>query len=568
MKKRKSLLFLLACALILSACSNSNETANGSNGNEGKGNVQTSNKDAAAVTDKDAATDTDKGAAADTDPYKMPEATDVSFVLRVNPDLKLPEGDTVENNVFTRYIAEQTNIHFKLLWYASNTDYDQKSKLSIASNDLPDAMVVDEKQYRAMAEGGQLEDLSEVYSKFGSDQLKAYYNSTDGRALQQATIGGKLMALPNIVPQADTYVLTWMRKDWLDKLGLPEPKTLEDVEAITKAFIERDPDGNGKPDTIGLTGNNTSITQWYGNDFRAIFNYYNAHPGTWYKNDSGKLVYGSTTPEAKKALLKAQELYKNGLVDKEFAVRKDPMEPVKDGKVGVFFQAWWVPFSLADMMKSHPEADWKAYAIPGVNGKVNVTHIATSNGFLVVKKGFKHPEALVKYLNFQTRFGKSPTEEDKKIDHTLYVSVLPLSLNIDYIDTVSQKHDMITKALKGEISQDKLTPEMKGHYERWQRVLASKGHPDPADWGAPYSYIYGAGAIPQKADENAVDPAFTATTPAMDKKWSNLQKLEDETFFQIVLGEKPIEAFDQYVADWKAQGGDEITQEIEAELSK
>ncbi|MNY69829.1 hypothetical protein D3C86_2078310 [compost metagenome] len=54
----------------------------------------------------------------------------------------------------------------------------------------------------------------------------------------------------------------------------------------------------------------------------------------------------------------------------------------------------------------------------------------------------------------------------------------------------------------------------------------------------------------------------------MERKWANLQKLEKETFFGIVMGEKPLDAFDKFVSDWKAQGGDEITKEVTDELSK
>jgi len=50
----------------------------------------------------------------------------------------------------------------------------------------------------------------------------------------------------------------------------------------------------------------------------------------------------------------------------------------------------------------------------------------------------------------------------------------------------------------------------------------------------------------------------------MVDKWVNLKKLEDETFLKIILGQLPIDAFDQFVADWKAQGGDEITAEVQA----
>ncbi|MGO4271402.1 ABC transporter substrate-binding protein, partial [Paenibacillus sp. TAF58] len=430
MNKGKGLsLLLLASILALSACSKGNEKE--STSTPGSGSPALSQKDETA----------------DKDLYKMKEPLNVSYVLRVKPDLKLPEGNTVENNMFTRHIAEQMNINFKVLWYASNTDYDQKAKLSIASNDIPDAMVVDEKQFRAMAEGGQLEDLTEVYKKYATDQVKKYYDTTEGRALKQATINGKLLALPNIVPQADPYVLTWVRKDWLDKLGLPEPKTLEDVEKITEAFIKNDPDGNGKADTVGLTGNNSTVTQWYGHDFRAVFNVYNAHPGIWYTDSTGKLVYGSTTPEAKLALTKSRELYAKGLVDKEFATRKDPQQLVNDSKVGLFFQAWWEPFQLGDAIKNDPKADWKAYALTGVNGKHNVSMVATSSAFLVVKKGFKQPEAMVKYVNFQTRFGKTPTESDLKIDHVQYTDIMPLPLNIDYPNTATDKHDMLVQAL-------------------------------------------------------------------------------------------------------------------------
>lgn len=43
-----------------------------------------------------------------------------------------------------------------------------------------------------------------------------------------------------------------VRKDWLDKLGLDVPKTLDDVVEVARAFKNDDPDGNGVDDTWGL----------------------------------------------------------------------------------------------------------------------------------------------------------------------------------------------------------------------------------------------------------------------------------------------------------------------------
>jgi hypothetical protein len=42
--------------------------------------------------------------------------------------------------------------------------------------------------------------------------------------------------------------------------------------------------------------------------------------------------------------------------------------------------------------------------------------------------------------------------------------------------------------------------------------------------------------------------------------------MEDETFLKIILGTAPIDDFDKFVADWKAQGGDEITAEVQASV--
>ena len=47
--------------------------------------------------------------------------------------------------------------------------------------------------------------------------------------------------------------LMYVRKDWLDRLGLEPPETLEEYYEVIRAFTLDDPDGNGVQDTIGLT---------------------------------------------------------------------------------------------------------------------------------------------------------------------------------------------------------------------------------------------------------------------------------------------------------------------------
>ncbi|HHY58526.1 MAG TPA: hypothetical protein GYA08_24170, partial [Chloroflexi bacterium] len=44
--------------------------------------------------------------------------------------------------------------------------------------------------------------------------------------------------------------------------------------------------------------------------------------------------------------------------------------------------------------------------------------------------------------------------------------------------------------------------------------------------------------------------------------WSDLIDQESEVCLSIITGQKPMEAFDAYVANWKANGGEQITAEV------
>ena len=60
--------------------------------------------------------------------------------------------------------------------------------------------------------------------------------------------------------------------------------------------------------------------------------------------------------------------------------------------------------------------------------------------------------------------------------------------------------------------------------------------------------------------------AYSGQTETMETKWANLKKLEEETFAKIITGKVGIDAFDSFVEEWKASGGDEITKEVQEEL--
>lgn len=545
MKKKKALLSMMALVVLLTACSSNNGGAS----KDGSGQAADPN--------------------VKVDPFKMPKPIEVTTFKSLSPGAKLPAGDTVESNQYMKYISEKTNINFKILWYAASQDYEQKMKLAVASNDLPDVMLVNEQIFLALAEAGQIEDLSKVYDKYASPLAKELYASTNNKAIEKATYKGKLMGIPNISVQADAASMAWVRKDWMDKLGLQPPKSIDDVAAIAKAFVEKDPDGSGKADTIGIAGYEKALTvsgKAQRGDFKGIFQAFGAYPSNWIKDSSGKVVYGSILPETKQALSKLRDMYAAGAIDKEFALRKDPNENIVSGKAGMFFGPWWSGGLAADAMKLNPKVDFVPYLIPDTKGTVNTMMVPVSTQFIVVKKGMKNPEAAMIYANTFINAQRKVDPDALKLDFTVSAEYWPIgNSTYDYADAVERKSDTLKKAMSGQIKPEELNPEMK---EMFAKATRDKANPkaDLKDWSGYFGYTVPADLL--KQNMNKVYSEFTANTKTMERKWANLQKLETETFFGIVMGEKPLDSFDKFVTDWKAQGGDEITKEVTDEISK
>ena len=53
-----------------------------------------------------------------------------------------------------------------------------------------------------------------------------------------------------------------------------------------------------------------------------------------------------------------------------------------------------------------------------------------------------------------------------------------------------------------------------------------------------------------------------APTASMSKYWEQLQTMEKQVYTNIIYGNESIDAFDKFVEDWYAQGGDKITEEV------
>lgn len=504
---------------------------------------------------------------------KYTEPVEVSIGKGIDANYKFEGNDTAENNAYTRWLKDRYNIDIKHEWEASAGDYEQKVSLTIASNDLPDAMLVNESQLKQMIKADQLADLSEVYEEYGSERLKDIYKSNPG-LLDNVTVDGKLYAFPETtLPSAP---MTWIRKDWLDKLGLQPPKNLQDVENIAQAFIDNNMGGQ---DTIGIVGTAqggalypTFLTSGdHSFNLAPVFFANNAYPGIWVKDEDGKAVYGSTLPETKATLALLNEWYKEGILDKELGLRKSSQEVIASGKTGIYFGAWWTPYNIEDSIKNDPNANWRPYAAPVDAAGVLNSNETTGSQYIVVSKEYEHPEAIVELLNIHVN-EKDPSYKEA-VGKEMTSQEIPLFTIMGHGDQLKYAVDTTRKFLAGEISLEEVDKVNYGFtYELVSHAKNTKKEPydnyDIQYWNKDdeffthvYSHLNG-GSTFVDADINYVRSLATAKTQTMQTRWTNLKKLEDETFLKIIFGNAPLSDFDKFVEQWKEQGGEQITKEV------
>ena len=187
------------------------------------------------------------------------------------------ENDTTEDNAYTRYLKEVLNVQNENQFEAvTGPDYDQKVSMAIASQDIPDIMYVsDYATLVDLVENDMVEDMTDIYNNLACDTVKEAYESYgDNNPLNTVTFDGKIMAIPK-TQLSDGQDFLWVRKDWMDKLGLEEPKTLDDLADLLRAFINEDPDGDGQADTVGLAVHSEVYGSYPNNTF-AVDNIFTA----------------------------------------------------------------------------------------------------------------------------------------------------------------------------------------------------------------------------------------------------------------------------------------------------
>ncbi|MBP1990673.1 extracellular solute-binding protein [Paenibacillus eucommiae] len=478
--------------------------------------------------------------------------------------VKFDSGDDINNNMWTRYMLDTYGIKVTRKWATtSGEELQQKTNLMIASGDIPDFFAAEPQQFKQLSEAGLIEDLTEAYEKYAPPHVKQLMEEAGPEVLQSATIDGKLMAIPWTGLERESVPVVWIRSDWMKKLNLSAPQTMDDILKIADAFANQDPDGNQKKDTLGFMIDKDL------NAAKGFLNGFHAYNNIWLKDASGKLVYSNIQPEMKAALGKLQEMFKGGQLDAEFAVKDmtKAFETIGANKVGMFFSDRGGANYPANT--SLPNVEWNSYPVPSIDDQpAKLQHDLNIFGnYWVVKKGSKHPEAVLKVLEaFTEKFYFTTSDEDYKkfiappgdSNPVWFLAPAKMYRPLNNLESFRQ----VNAVLKGEKDASELTPQNRGVLDR---INGYKGGDQSLWWEYAQNGPEGSGRIIEqylKNDQFMPNQFTTTPTPAMISKQANLQAIMMETFTKIIMGTASLDEFDNFVSSWKKLGGDEMTKEV------
>lgn len=521
-------------------------------------------------------TTTDEGATNTPDPFgKYEEPITITVARRTFGTEKVDE-------YWKEVLLRDYNINVKITLEADAAQFDEKVNVAITSGNIPDLMMVNTQQMDTLIKADMVADLTEVLEQYLAPGPSKYLTEgTGAEALQSVTYDGKVRFIPaNVTSLINNAFPLFIRKDWLDNLGLPVPKTIEDFKNVAIAFAKDDPDQNGKDDTYGLaiSGQSNLLHDWGG--LYGFFPGYGVQPCTWYdymifysKDETGNIMWDGERPEVKEGLQLLADLYKEGAIPKDFVTMDNNkiMEDMNGGKGGMVFGVRGLPYwAIQNTIKNNPDAQWYAMNMPTKDGSEPPIYVFQPvNNAYAISAECKYPEAIIKMLNvyYDLADQDSPNFDTKTIDTEVRAGEF---ISIVDPDEELNNHKEIFEAIKNKDG-SKLNVNLKTQYDEVMEYVDTKNPERWSRWNAIY---------PEEG--HAYYLVFGTNNDSMLKKnewWQMLstnmveklpiyRDMAQETMIKIIAGAEPVSAWDEMVKQWNKLGGDKITQEVKDAVNK
>ncbi|MCT4687845.1 extracellular solute-binding protein [Vallitalea sp.] len=501
----------------------------------------------------------------------------------INP--KTPKEVTPETATLIKLLKRDLNIEIKYKWIVSNDQYDAKFTAELEVGNLPDIVQVTKTQFQYLYEQGKLADLTNIYEKYCNETIKNITNY-DNNIINTGMRGKKIYGLPNVQYSGQQLGQIYYRMDILQKAGIEKlPSTIKEFETVCDKLMKIDWDNDGIIGEPIIAASKDYENQLAG--FVPFFMAYSTTTKGWYKNEKGVLEYGGINKELMKPLKKLNEWYTKGYIHSDFASfdsytnmnNSNLIKGIINGDYPIVCGSWWVPnYPLNYNVNKTPQAKWVIGPILSEDGRLPEIFVPRYliDTYTVVSKECDNPEAIFKIMNYTANYEskiynpsyqKNMTEEEK-IEYNSYVqNWLPWEVYMptSIIDNYNAINTIIDKGLN-EVPNDYIQSNTE-FWKAWNSYNEYIKNPSNAiSWGMYFSRIAPNGGVANMKYlfENAYinyDEVYTCTN-TMIKKEKSLKKYQNYIFNKIIMGEVPIEFFDEYIYEWNIRGGNNIKDEL------
>ncbi|MDR0451211.1 MAG: extracellular solute-binding protein, partial [Treponema sp.] len=256
--------------------------------------------------------------------------------------------------LFVKELEKRQNVKITFQGPPSSNTYNDAVNTMLASGDITDLIVWDWRNYAGGLDGAVkdgivfnftaqkecMDQLPNFLKRVGANELvRLGYTQNDGSLMPVfCTIQEGFNGTPYSGSAA--YQGLAIRQDWLDRLGLKVPRTVDELYTVLSAFKRQDANGNGDPnDEIPYSSNNPDPRS-----FNQLIAAWGLRNNMFYPDpqNPGKLTYWTLykNGQAFTAMLTAlSQWYREGLLDTDFFTQNNNarISKVTSDKVGVSY---------------------------------------------------------------------------------------------------------------------------------------------------------------------------------------------------------------------------------------
>ena len=350
-------------------------------------------------------------------PFVKPGDEPVTIKIGLVTDANVTD---YKNNAYTKWLEEQTGLNLEFVQYTNSSNAGTQISLQIASGEkLPDIILhvpaISKQQGEEYGRDGYFHPLTEYFEHYGYYFKQSYEYMCKGdlepmKLLLRRCAGADnqpIYCFPSELADALSQAQTqaWINQEWLDKLGLQAPRTIDELYDVLVAFRDGDPNGNGKKDEIPLIGK--TYGTWAAADplnwIIPAYTYYNDK--VYFKVENGKLSAPYKSQEYRDALIFVNKLVKEGLMSpltwsqsaEELKGLINPPEG-EDFKVGIFCASSTSAFNYGnDSIRIYnPLKPLKDCTGKGGYANLSYAHVMTT----YITSDCEHPVEAFKLLDF------------------------------------------------------------------------------------------------------------------------------------------------------------------------